>query len=256
MLAGLYAGALEDAELRAKSVSRSQLEGIVSNQNRSIDVLAALAPANHVKVLAEIKRASPSRGKLSEIYDVAALASTYEQAGASAISVLTEGRAFLGTLEDLESVRSAVALPLLRKDFISTEYQLLEARAFGADMALLIVAGLPGERLIELKSFAEQIGLQVLIETHSEDEVRFAVDHGCSIVGVNARDLSTFETDRSLFEKLCHLIPSQTIKIAESAVRSVDDIRQYRDAGADVVLVGEALVTGDAGSLIRQFTSV
>jgi indole-3-glycerol phosphate synthase len=256
VLAGLYAGALEDAELRAKTASLSQLEGIVSKQNRSIDVLAALAPANHIKVLAEIKRASPSRGKLSEINDAAALASTYEQAGASAISVLTEGRAFLGTLEDLESVRSAVALPLLRKDFISTEYQLLEARAFGADIALLIVAGLPGERIIELKSFAEQIGLQVLVETHSEEEVRFAVDHGFSIIGVNARDLSTFETDRSLFEKLCHLIPSQTIKIAESAVRSVDDVRQYRDAGADVVLVGEALVTGDAGSLIRQFTSV
>jgi indole-3-glycerol phosphate synthase len=107
-----------------------------------------------------------------------------------------------------------------------------------------------------LKSFAEQIGLQVLAETHSEDEVRFAVDQGFSIVGVNARDLSTFETDRSLFEKLCHLIPSQTIKIAESAVRSVDDVRQYREDGADVVLVGEALVTGDASSLIREFTSV
>lgn len=256
MLAGLYAGALDDAELRAKTVSRSHLESIVSKQNRSIDVLAALAPANHIKVLAEIKRASPSRGKLSEINDVAALASIYEQAGASAISVLTEGRAFFGTLEDLESVRSAVALPLLRKDFISTEYQLLEARAFGADMALLIVAGLPGERIIELKCFAEQLGLEVLVETHSEEEVRFAVDQGFSIIGVNARDLSTFETDRSLFEKLCHLIPSQTIKIAESAVRSVEDVRQYRDAGADVVLVGEALVTGDAGSLIRQFTSV
>jgi indole-3-glycerol phosphate synthase len=256
VLAGLYAGALEDAELRAKTVSRKQLEGIVSEQNRSTDVLAALAPSNQIKVLAEIKRASPSRGKLSEIDDVAALASTYEKAGASAISVLTEGRAFLGTLEDLENVRSAVSLPLLRKDFIANEYQLLEARAFGADMALLIVAGLPGERLIELKSFAEQIGLQVLAETHSEDEVRFAVDQGFSIVGVNARDLSTFETDRSLFEKLCHLIPSQTIKIAESAVRSVDDVRQYREAGADVVLVGEALVTGDASSLIREFTSV
>jgi indole-3-glycerol phosphate synthase len=145
---------------------------------------------------------------------------------------------------------------LLRKDFISTEYQLLEARAFGADMALLIVAGLPGNRLIELKAFAEQVGLGVLVETHSEEEVRFAVDQGCSIIGVNARDLSTFETDRTLFEKLCHLIPSQTIKIAESAVRSVEDVRQYRDAGADVVLVGEALVTGDASSLIRQFTSV
>jgi indole-3-glycerol phosphate synthase len=256
VLAGLYAGALEDAELRSNTISRSQLEDIVSEQDKSLDFFSALSPSNRIKVLAEIKRASPSRGKLSEIDDVASLASTYEQAGASAISVLTEGRAFLGTLDDLDRVRSAVALPLLRKDFISTEYQLLEARAFGADMALLIVAGLPGNRLIELKAFAEQVGLGVLVETHSEEEVRFAVDQGCSIIGVNARDLSTFDTDRSLFEKLCHLIPSQTIKIAESAVRSVEDVRQYRDAGADVVLVGEALVTGDASSLIRQFTSV
>ncbi len=256
MLAGLYAGALEDAELREKNLSRSRLESIVSDQTRSIDVLNALAPSNHMKVIAEIKRASPSRGKLGEIEDPAALASAYQSAGASAISVLTEQRAFLGSLDDLAQVRAGVLLPLLRKDFISTEYQILEARAFGADMILLIVAGLPGSRLVELKAFAEKLGLQVLVETHTDEEVRFAVDIGCAIIGINARDLSTFETDRSLFETLCHLIPAQTIKIAESAVRSVEDVRQYRDAGANVVLVGEALVTGDASSLIRQFTSV
>jgi indole-3-glycerol phosphate synthase len=256
VLAGLYAGALEDAELREKNLSRSRLESIVSDQTRSIDVLNALAPSNHMKVIAEIKRASPSRGKLGEIEDPAALASAYQSAGASAISVLTEQRAFLGSLDDLAQVRAGVLLPLLRKDFISTEYQILEARAFGADMILLIVAGLPGSRLVELKAFAEKLGLQVLVETHTDEEVRFAVDIGCAIIGINARDLSTFETDRSLFETLCHLIPAQTIKIAESAVRSVEDVRQYRDAGANVVLVGEALVTGDASSLIRQFTSV
>lgn len=256
MLAGLYAGALEDAELREKNLSRSRLESIVSDQTRSIDVLNALAPSNHMKVIAEIKRASPSRGKLGEIEDPAALASAYQSAGASAISVLTEQRAFLGSLDDLAQVRAGVLLPLLRKDFISTEYQILEARAFGADMILLIVAGLPGSRLVELKAFAEKLGLQVLVETHTDEEVRFAVDNGCAIIGINARDLSTFETDRSLFETLCHLIPAQTIKIAESAVRTVEDVRQYRDAGANVVLVGEALVTGDASSLIRQFTSV
>ena len=256
MLAGLYAGALEDAELREKNLSRSRLESIVSDQTRSIDVLNALAPSNHMKVIAEIKRASPSRGKLGEIEDPAALASVYQSAGASAISVLTEQRAFLGSLDDLEQVRAGVLLPLLRKDFISTEYQILEARAFGADMILLIVAGLPGARLVELKAFAEQLGMQVLVETHTDEEVRFAVDNGCAIIGINARDLSTFETDRSLFETLCHLIPAQTIKIAESAVRTVEDVRQYRDAGANVVLVGEALVTGDASSLIRQFISV
>ena len=256
MLAGLYAGALEDAELREKNLSRSRLESIVSDQARSIDVLNTLAPSNHMKVLAEIKRASPSRGKLGDIEDPAALASVYQSAGASAISVLTEQRAFLGSLDDLEQVRAGVLLPLLRKDFISTEYQILEARAFGADMILLIVAGLPGARLVELKAFAEQLGMQVLVETHTDEEVRFAVDNGCAIIGINARDLSTFETNRSLFETLCHLIPAQTVKIAESAVRTVEDVRQYRDAGANVVLVGEALVTGDASSLIRQFTSV
>lgn len=256
MLAGLYAGALEDAELRATKVSRAQLEDLALARQNSIDVLSVLAPSSRVKVLAEIKRASPSKGRLSEIEDVAALASTYETAGASAISVLTEGRAFLGTLSDLERVRTAVTLPLLRKDFISTEYQILEARALGADMILLIAAGLPSNRLIALKNFAEQLSLQVLVETHSENEVRFAVDSGSTLIGINARDLSTFETDRSLFESLCHLIPSQTIKIAESAVRTVEDVKHYREAGADVVLVGEALVTGDADSLIRQFTAV
>ena len=256
MLAGLFAGALEDAEVREEKLSRSRLEALATNQPQPKDAFSLLSPSGHVKVLAEIKRASPSRGRLSEIEDVAALAVTYQEAGASAISVLTEGRAFLGTLYDLERVRAAVSLPLLRKDFISTEYQILEARAYGADLILLIVAGISHDRLIELKAFAESIDLQVLVETHSEDEVRFAVDHGCSIIGINARDLSTFETDRSLFERLCHLIPEQTIKIAESAVRSVEDVKRYRDAGADVVLVGEALVTGDAGLLIRQFTSV
>jgi indole-3-glycerol phosphate synthase len=207
-------------------------------------------------VLAEIKRASPSKGKLNEITDVASLAKTYQTGGASAISVLTESRGFLGSLDDLRAVRAATNIPLLRKDFISTEYQILEARAAGADIILLIVAGLPNGRLIELKNFAEQLGLAVLVETHNEGEVRFAVDIDTQLLGINARDLSTFETDRDLFAKLSHLIPIETIKIAESAVRDANDVRHYRAAGADVVLIGEALVTGDAEVLLRQFTSV
>ena len=256
MLAGLFAGALEDAELRAESVSAKQLEATIAKAAPSIDAIAALAKSPQVKVLAEIKRASPSKGKLNAITDVVTLAMTYQTGGASAISVLTESRGFLGSLDDLRAVRAATNIPLLRKDFISTEYQILEARAAGADIILLIVAGLPSGRLIELKQFAEQLGLAVLVETHNEGEVRFAVDIDTKLLGINARDLSTFETDRDLFSKLSHLIPSETIKIAESAVRDADDVRHYRAAGADVVLIGEALVTGDAELLLRQFTSV
>lgn len=256
MLAGLFAGSLEDAELRAERVSAAQLEAIVSEAAPCVDAVAALAPSEHIKVLAEIKRASPSKGKLSEIADVAELALRYQRSGASAISVLTEARGFLGSLEDLSKVRGATDIPILRKDFISSEYQILEARAAGADMILLIVAGLEGERLIQLKHFAEELQLAVLVETHNADEVRFAVDIDTRLLGINARDLSTFETDRDLFAKLSPLIPSQTIKIAESAVRDAGDVRHYRASGADVVLVGEALVTGDAEQLLHEFTAV
>lgn len=256
MLEGLFAGALADAETRQQFMSEAQLEARISLQAPVIDAASALSPTSTIRVLAEIKRASPSKGDLSSIEDVAGLASTYANGGASAISVLTEQRGFKGRLADLEIVRSAVKVPLLRKDFISSEYQILEARAFGADIVLLIVAGLEPKRLAELKSFAEQLGLFVLVETHNELEVRQAVHLGVSLLGINARDLSTFETDRDLFARLVPLIPSGTIKIAESAVRDADDVRHYRKAGADVVLVGEALVTGQAEALLREFTSV
>ena len=256
MLAGLFAGALEDAETRALSVSRQKLEQIVSDSSPTVDALVALSKSPNIRVLAEIKRASPSKGQLSEIADAGALAKTYETFGASAISVLTESRGFGGSLDDLTIVRKATNVALLRKDFISNEYQILEARAAGADIILLIVAGLPSERLLQLKQFAEDLGLAVLVETHNEAEVRFAVDADTRLLGINARDLSTFETDRNLFAKLAHLIPSETIKIAESAVRNVEDVQHYRSSGADVVLVGEALVTGDAEILLPLFTAV
>lgn len=256
MLEGLYAGALEDSNLRAKSVSSAQLEQVISELSPPIDAHLALGPGPKIKIVAEIKRASPSKGSLSEITDVAQLASTYASAGASAISILTEQRGFRGSLADLEVARKRVDIALLRKDFISNEYQILEARAFGADMILLIAAGLSFETLERLAVFAKELGLAVLMETHNEREVRIALDLGCRIIGINARDLSTFDTDRDLFAKLSHLLPEDTIKVAESAVRDVEDVRRYRAAGADVVLVGEALVTGDAAELLREFTSV
>jgi indole-3-glycerol phosphate synthase len=255
VLAGLYEGALADAQFREQKISLLKLEQLATSSAKPLSASVALQRSAQVKVLAEIKRASPSKGILNAGLQVGMQASTYESAGASAISVLTEQRGFQGSLEDLIEARENVAIPILRKDFISTEYQLLEARAFGADFALLIVAGLPNQRLVELKTFAEQLELEALIETHSADEVRFAVEIGATLIGVNARDLATFETDRNLFAKVAHLIPDSAIRVAESAVRNAADVREYRDAGADVVLVGEALVTGDPEALIRDFIS-
>lgn len=206
-----------------------------------------------MKVIAEVKRASPSRGALAEIPDPAALARTYETAGASAISVLTEQRRFQGSLADLEAVRAAVGVPVLRKDFVSTAYQVLEARAAGADLVLLIVAALPDGELRSLLALAQDLGMTVLVEAHDEQEVDRGLDAGARLLGVNARDLDTFELDRELFGRVAGRIPDEIITVAESAVRTPDDVAAYRAAGADVVLVGEALVTGDPAALIRAF---
>ena len=256
MLEGLYAGALEDAKIRAELTTRDQLESVIGKLAPAKDALAAFAPRERVHVLAEVKRASPSRGDLAEIADPVALAKLYESGGATGISVLTEQRKFKGSLEDLASVRAEVAIPLLRKDFIANEYQLLEARAFGADIFLLIVAGLTQADLLRLKSFGEQLGMTAFVETHDEQELLRALEADAKLLGVNARDLSTFETDRNLFESLVHHIPAGVIKVAESAVRNFEDVKHYRDAGADVVLVGEALVTGDPNALLAEFLSV
>ena len=193
---------------------------------------------------------------MAEIADPAALAETYAANGASAISVLTEQRRFKGSLDDLRAVRARVAVPLLRKDFIANEYQILEARAAGADIVLLIVAGLDQATLLRLKRFAEELGMTAFIETHDQDEVLRALETGSNFVGVNARNLSTFETDRNLFASLVELFPADVIKVAESAVRNVDDVRHYRASGADVVLVGEALVTNDAAAMLKSFLAV
>ena len=256
MLEGLYAGSLADAETRKQEVSLNQIEALATSAAPALDALGFLAKDAHIKVLAEIKRASPSKGSMAEIAEPAELAKLYATNGASAISVLTEQRKFLGSLDDLRAVRKAVDVPLLRKDFVANEYQVLEARAAGADIVLLIVAGIDAKLLTRLKAFIEELGMTAFVETHSADEVRFAVDAGTQLLGVNARDLSTFETDRDLFAKLSHLVPESTIKVAESAVRQTDDVRHYRAAGADVVLVGEALVTGDAAALLREFTAI
>lgn len=253
MLDELFAGSIADAERRREAVSLKQVESAAISAPSALDVLTELAPSSQIKILAEVKRASPSKGQMAEIPDPALLAEIYAQNGASAISVLTEERRFKGSLDDLISVRAKVEVPLLRKDFIANEYQILEGRAAGADIILLIVAGLPEAQIVRLKHFTEELGMTAFIETHSAEELKLASAIGGKLIGVNARDLSTFETDRDLFGQLADLFPADSIKVAESAVRSAADVAHYRAAGADVALVGEALVTNDPAAMLRSF---
>lgn len=256
MLEDLYAGAEADALARLEHVSIAHLEKLIESAAPAISCLNTFGTSSTIEVIAEIKRASPSKGDLAPILDPAALAWTYQEAGASAISVLTEQRKFKGSLDDLIAIRSRVSVPLLRKDFVSMEQQVLEARAYGADLVLLIVAGLEQDKLIKLARFVESFGMTAFVETHDSEEVMRAIDTGAKLIGINARDLSTFETDRSLFHELAELLPSECIAVAESAVRNTQDVEAYSKAGADMVLVGEALVTGDASKLLGEFISV
>ena len=256
LLAELLAGSLADAETRRLDRPLAALEADALAQAPALDALHALAPSDRVKIIAEVKRASPSRGPLAEITDPAALAVSYEFGGASAISVLTEGRRFLGSLADLEQVRASVSIPVLRKDFIGTAYQVFEARAAGADLVLLIVAALDQTTLAALHSLVLELGMTPLVETHSADEVARALDVGANLVGVNARNLSTFELDQNLFASLADRIPAGVVRVAESAVKTAADVAHYRAAGADVVLVGEALVTSDPILTLNEFLAV
>lgn len=256
MLDQLLAGALQDARARRQLRPYSEVEAAALQRPAALDALEFLSPADHIKVIAEVKRASPSRGDLAEIPEPHTLAAQYEASGASAVSVLTEERKFKGSLEDLEAVRKAVSIPVLRKDFIGDEYQIFEARAAGADMVLLIVAALPTHTLQSLYRVIRELGMTPLVETHSAEEVERAVDLGAQLIGVNARNLSTFELDRELFGRVADQIPAGVIRVAESAVLDVSDVVRYREAGADAVLVGEALVTGDPAATLKSFLNV
>jgi indole-3-glycerol phosphate synthase len=256
LLEELTAGAAEDARRRQEARPLAEVEAAAADRPAPLDAVAALQhdPAG-VRILAEVKRSSPSRGRMAEIPDPAALARQYEVGGASAVSVLTEERRFGGSLADLEAVKAAVGLPVLRKDFLSTEYQVLEARAAGADLVLLIVAALDDAVLGRLFALAGELGMAALVEAHDATEVDRALAVGARIVGVNARDLRTFELDRDLFGRLAGRIPEGVVRVAESAVRTPADVAHYRAAGADVVLVGEALVTGDPAATLAAFRS-
>lgn len=236
-------GVRADLAQRQEALPLDRLKAKAETVPVPADAEAALRRPG-VHVIAEVKRASPSKGPLATIDDPAALARDYEAGGATWISVLTEERRFNGSLEDLQNVRAAVDTPLLRKDFVVSSYQLWEARVFGASAVLLIVAALPQEALVSLVERARSLGLTPLVEVHDEEEVARALDAGATVIGVNARNLKTLEVDRDTFARLAPLIPADRVRIAESGVRGPHDLLAYAGAGAGAVLVGESLVRG------------
>jgi indole-3-glycerol phosphate synthase len=236
-------GVRADLAERQARVSLDQLKQGVAHAAPALDAVPVLRSPG-VSVIAEVKRSSPSKGALAEIADPAWLAAQYESGGAAVVSVLTEQRRFGGTLDDLRSVRARVDVPVLRKDFIVSSYQLWEARACGADLALLMVVVLEQSALVSLVERAQSIGLTPLVEAHTADEVRRAVDAGARIIGVNARDLTTLQVNRDAFARLAPLIPDGVVRVAESGVRGPHDVIELAREGADAVLVGESLVTG------------
>lgn len=244
VLDDIISGVREDLAIREESVSLEELKELASKRNPVRDVRAALC-SDGVRVIAEVKRKSPSKGELAEIADPAALAKLYEAAGAACISVLTEERRFGGSLEDLKAVRAAVDIPVLRKDFIVTSYQLWEARALGADVALLIVAALNDEELVSLIERADSIGLHVLVEVHNTQELERALAADAKIIGVNVRNLKTLEVDRDVFAQVAPHVPADRTLIAESGIRGPRDLVDYASNGADAILAGEYLVTGE-----------
>jgi len=232
-----------DLSEREASLPLEEVKRLAGRQRCALDPMPVFR-SSAVSIIAEVKRASPSRGALAPIPDPASLAADYADGGAAAISVVTQQRRFGGTLDDLRSVRDRVDVPLLCKDFIVSSYQLWEARAAGADLALLIVAALDQNQLVGLVERAASIGLTPMVEVHDEHEVERALDADATLIGVNARDLNTLEVDRDLFARLAPQLPDAVVRVAESGVRGPHDVIDYARAGADVVLVGETLVTG------------
>ncbi len=256
VLDDIVAGVREDLLRRQSEVPEHELRARLLDVPPARDPLPAFREPGSA-VIAEVKRRSPSKGELADIPDPAALATAYQRGGAAAISVLTEERRFGGSLADLHAVRAAVDLPVLRKDFVVEPYQLLEARAAGADLVLLIVAALPGDALQSLHDHARELGLTALVEVHDEPETERAVAVEARLVGVNARNLKTLDVDPATFGKLAPLLPGDVVKVAESGIGGAVDVRRFVGEGADAVLVGEALVKdGDPEAAVRALTGV
>jgi indole-3-glycerol phosphate synthase len=256
VLDDIVAGVRIDLARRESGTSAADLRAALADVDPPRDPMPHFrAPGS--SVIAEVKRRSPSKGDLAEIADPAALARAYASGGAATISVLTEERRFGGSLADLRAVRAAVDTPVLRKDFVVSDYQLLEARAAGADLVLLIVAALTDDELDRLHDGARELGLTVLVEVHDEAETERAVALGAELVGVNARNLKTLEVDPGTFTRLAPLVPEDRVLVAESGISGPADVAGFVAAGARAVLVGEALVRdGDPEAAVRALTGV
>jgi indole-3-glycerol phosphate synthase len=245
VLADIVAGVREDLAARQRLVPLDVLKERARRAPPALDPLPLLRSPG-VSIIAEVKRASPSMGELARIDDPAALARSYAAGGAAAISVLTESRRFGGSLADLSAVRAAVDIPVLRKDFVVSSYQLWEARAAGADLVLLMASVLDQQALVCLVERAESIGLTPLVEAHTRTEVERALLAGARLLGINNRDLTTLTVDRATFAALAPLVPHGVVRVAESGVRGPHDVFELAQVGADAVLVGTSLVSGTA----------
>jgi indole-3-glycerol phosphate synthase len=246
VLASIIEGVRED--LAARRLPMGQLQEALEIAPAVRDCLPLLI-SSEMSVIAEVKRSSPSKGALATITDPAGLAAQYEEAGAQVVSVLTEQRRFGGSLADLDSVRKAIELPILRKDFMVDEYQFYEARAHGADVVLLIVAALSKNQLEDYFHLSTELGMRSLIEVHTNDELERALEISPEIIGVNSRNLKTLEVDARAFAELIPQIPSSIARVAESGISTREEVVFAQECGATAILVGEALVRSESPSV-------
>ncbi len=252
MLNRIIAQKREEVGQRKKSIPLSSLKESIAQRQTPLDFALALG-GDHIRLIAEVKRASPSKGLLCPDYNPVELAKTYARGGAAAISVLTEANYFEGSIDHLSAVREEFRLPLLRKDFLFDPYQVYESRAYGADALLLIVAILSQEQLEELLWLSHSLGLSCLVEVHSEGEIESALLSGAQIIGINNRNLNTFTVSIDTTRRLRPLIPQERIVVSESGISSRSDVEKLRGWGVNAVLVGETLVTAsDVLTKVRE----
>jgi indole-3-glycerol phosphate synthase len=254
LLQRLVAEARAEVAVRRSATPLAELERVAAAQPPARDLRSALR-GERLAVIAEMKARTPLMGRLSDDYSPAALAATYTAAGAAALSVLCQETSFGGSPGHLAEARAVTGLPIMRKDFTVDEHQVVEARANGADAVLLIAAALPPARLRALLALTRELGMEALVEVHAEPEVRAALEAGATVVGVNHRDLATFRVDVGLTERLRPCVPPEVVYVAESGIHTGADAARMRRAGADAILVGEALMRApDPAAKLRELT--